>query len=228
MVRVGRAADHGGMTRLKPLVLAFLTVSVLGACATPGDPGREPFAAPSGAPAVEPADTPATGAPAATGELIGQGTVLQSGAAPPQFCLSAVLESYPPQCSGPEIANWNWEQADQWETASGVTWGAYALTGTWNGSVFTRTGAPIPLSLYDAMPFEDPLAGRQGAAGEQELERIRQEILAAHQGYALAAGVERGFATVTVVYDDGSFQARMDGEYGTGVVVVLSALRPAG
>ncbi|MFJ6002269.1 hypothetical protein [Arthrobacter sp. NPDC092385] len=216
------------MTPLKPLALASivsLAVLVLGACATPGDPGSEPVPEPG---VVGSADPLATGAPAATGEVIGQGTVLQAGTAPPQFCLGGVMESYPPQCSGPGIVNWDWEQADQWETASGVTWGAYALTGTWDGRDFTRTGAPIPLSLYDAMPFEDPLAGRQGTTDEQELERIQQDIVAGHDGYVLTAGAERGFATVTVVYDDGSFQARMDGEYGAGVVVVLSALRPTG
>ena len=217
------------MTPLKPLALAFLAVLVLGACATPGDPGSEPVTAPGGAPGVvASADHLATGAPAATGHVTGQGTVLQAGAAPPQFCLGGVMESYPPQCSGPEIVDWDWDQADQWETASGVTWGAYVLTGTWDGSVFTRTAAPIPLSLYDAMPFEDPLEGRQGTTDEQQLERIQQDIVTGHQGYVLMSGAERGFATVTVVYDDGSFQTRINDEYGPGVVVVLSALRPAG
>ncbi|MBG6226258.1 hypothetical protein IWX63_002845 [Arthrobacter sp. CAN_A2] len=110
--------------------------------------------------------------------------------------------------------------------ASGVTWGTYAVTGTWDGATFTPTMAPIPLSLYDAMPFEDPLAGRQGSTPAQELERILQDVFFGFGDYPVSAGVESGFVAVTVVYDDGSFQSLMNAEYGPDVVVVLSALRP--
>ncbi|WP_104167679.1 hypothetical protein [Arthrobacter sp. SX1312] len=157
---------------------------------------------------------------------MGQGTVLQAGDALPGFCLGGVRESYPPQCTGPDIVGWDWDLAPQAETASGVTWGTYAVTGTWDGTVFTPTMTPIPLSLYDAMPFEDPLAGRQGSTALQELDRIRQAVYIGFGDYPVSAGVESGFVVVTVVYDDGSFQALMDAEYGPDVVVVLSALRP--
>ncbi|MHA7284355.1 hypothetical protein [Arthrobacter sp. TMS2-4] len=116
--------------------------------------------------------------------------------------------------------------AQQRETASGVTWGTYAVTGTWDGIAFTPTTVPIPLSLYDAMPFEDPLANRQGSGNPQELERILQDIFVGFGDYPVSGSVDRGFAVVTVVYDDGSFQALMDARYGPDVVVVLSALRP--
>jgi hypothetical protein len=205
-----------------------LTAVLLTACASPGNPGDA--AGQSGTSgAVEPPAVAATGAPAADGELLGQGTVLQIGDGPPQFCLGGVMESYPPQCAGPRIDDWDWALAGQSETASGVTWGAYAVTGTWDGTVFTRTGEPIPLSLYDAPPFEDPRlaeAGR-GPASRQELERIQQEIFSgAGKDLLLSGGPGDGYLAVTVVYDDGSLQARMDAEYGAGVVVVLSALRP--
>ncbi|RJT77792.1 hypothetical protein D6T63_14695 [Arthrobacter cheniae] len=210
--------------------IVALTAVLLAACATPGDPGGEPDATPGVSPAASPSQTPAApagefSAPAADGVMIGQGTVLQVGGAAPQFCLGGIAESYPPQCTGPEIADWDWAQAQQSETASDVTWGAYAATGTWNGTVFTRTGVPIPLALYDTVPLEDPLAGRQGSTGRQDLDRILQEIGVGEQ--LVASGVRSGFVTVTVVYDDGSIQAHMDAEYGPDVVVVLSALRSA-
>ncbi|WP_104181605.1 hypothetical protein [Arthrobacter sp. B0490] len=200
-------------------------VAILTACATPGSPGVAPGDAPR---AADPTGAYAADAPAADGEVIGQGTVLQSGDAPPEFCLGGVMESYPPQCSGPPILNWDWEPAGGFETASGVTWGAYAVTGTWDGRAFTRTGVPVPLALYDAMPFDDPLAGRQGATAPHDLERIQQEVYPGLEGSALTAGIDRGFVVVTVVYDDGTVQARMDARYGADVVVVLSALRPHG
>jgi hypothetical protein len=36
-------------------------------------------------------------------------TVLQEGDGPPELCLGGVAESFPPQCGGPEIAGWDWE-----------------------------------------------------------------------------------------------------------------------
>jgi hypothetical protein len=227
---VPRGVDHGCMTWPARPGLAALAAVVLAACATPGNPGAEPVPAPGPDPsAVEPASASAPAARAVEGELIGQGTVLQVGDALPRFCLGGVMESYPPQCSGPGIAGWDWSLAEQSETASGVTWGAYAVTGTWDGAVFTRTGEPIPLSLYDTMPVEDPrlAEGRRGPASAQELDRIQQEIFSgAGDDLPLSGEVRDGYLTVTVVYDDGSLQARWDADYGVGVVVVLSALRP--
>lgn len=212
------------MTRPAHLGIAAFAAVLLISCATPGDPGGEPTAGAAGA--VDPAGVTVPGAPAAPGEVVGQGTVLQVGDTTPRFCLGGVMESYPPQCSGPPIVSWDWATAEQAQTASGVTWGAYAVTGTWDGTVFTRTGAAIPLALYDAMPFEDPLAGRQGATNPSELDRIQQEVYAGHEGRVVTAGTRNGFVTITVVYDDGTFQSRMDAEYGSDVVVVESALRP--
>lgn len=221
------------LTRLGTVALvAFLT-----ACGSPGNPaaGRTAADGASDRPVTPTASQPsatgdtgnAVGPPAAPGEVIGQGTVVQVGDAPPQFCLGGVAESYPPQCGGgPEVAAWDWATTEQWESASGVTWGAYAVTGTWDGAVLTSTQAPVPLSLYDAMPFEDPLEGRQGTTGVSDLERIQREIFTAgNPDLPLTAGVERGFVSVLVVYDDGSIQERMDALHGPDVVVVRSALR---
>lgn len=233
-----RVVDHGCMTRsvhVGVLVLAAVLLSGCGADggagAVVGGPATSPGATTGPSDPADPSTSPvpapaAFAPPPADGPVAGQGTVLQIGDAPPQLCLGGVAESYPPQCSGPEVAGWDWGLAQQAETASGVTWGAYAVTGTWDGSVFTRTGIPVPLSLYDALPFEDPLAGRQGTTDQQELDRILTEVYAGHEGYAVTAGVDRGFVSLMVVYDDGSFQARMDAEYGSDVVVVQSALRP--
>ena len=223
------------MTRLTRLGMAALVV-FLTACATPGNPAGDRTAADGGDgdPAAPTASQPssdavpgtAVGSPAAPGEVTGQGTVLQVGDAPPQLCLGGVAESYPPQCGGPEVAGWDWAAAEQWESASDVTWGAYAVTGTWDGAVFTSTRPPLPLSLYDAMPFDDPLEGRQGTTDTLRLERIQGEIFGAgNPDLPLTGGVDRGFVTVTVVYDDGSIQARMDAQYGPDVVIIRSALR---
>ena len=89
---------------------------------------------------------PAAAAPSGTG--VGDG---------PEMCLGGVAESYPPQCGGAALADFEWGDVG-FEEASGVTWGSYALTGTYDGTTFTVTDA-IPAALYDAMaePEQDPL-----------------------------------------------------------------------
>jgi hypothetical protein len=76
----------------------------------------------------------------------------------PEMCLGGVAESYPPQCGGPALADFDWGDVGA-EQANGVTWGQYALTGTYDGSTFTVTDA-IPAALYDVMaePEQEPLA----------------------------------------------------------------------
>jgi hypothetical protein len=117
--------------------------------------------------AVDPA-TGSAAADAASGEAprpVPDGEVRTSGLVMviddgdgPELCLGAVAESYPPQCGGPALADFDWGDVGS-EEASGVRWGSYALTGTFDGSAFTVTDA-IPAALYDTMaePEQQPLA----------------------------------------------------------------------
>lgn len=113
-----------------------------------GDPAGS-AAAPSGQ-----APTPVPDGEVRTRGLV---TVLDDGAGP-ELCLGAVAESYPPQCGGPALEDFDFGDVGA-EQAAGVTWGQYALTGTFDGTTFTVTDA-IPAALYDAMaePEQDPLA----------------------------------------------------------------------
>jgi hypothetical protein len=175
---------------------------------------------------INPPMPPAT-IPAA-GEVLGQGTVLQLDGEPAEFCLGAVAESYPPQCSGPEIVGWDWATVDGAESASSVTWGTYAVQGTWDGERMTVTQPPIMLALYDPMmvpdPFRDP--ANAGDTAEAELLRIQAEVHELDSLNSLYSGVENGYLFVSVIYDDGQVQDYFDELYGPDVVVVESALRP--
>lgn len=146
---------------------------------------------------------------------------------PPQLCLGAVAESYPPQCSGPELLNWDWLAVEQSETAAGVTWGSYAVQGTWDGTTFTRTGEPIPLSLYDPVADLDPRMdpANPGMGEQAELEQLQLELFEADQ-LTLTSSVFNGYLFVSVVYDDGTLQERYDRQYGPDLIAVQSALRP--
>ncbi len=97
--------------------------------------------------------------PPPDGEVVGVGTVMDLGQGDdPQLCLGAIAESYPPQCSGIPITNWDWAPVKDTSEASGTTrWGSYAVTGTYDGETFTVTQEPVSSALYDpAAPTDDP------------------------------------------------------------------------
>jgi hypothetical protein len=134
---------------------AVLTVvGALAACST--DEGTRAVdgagsdASASDAPAVE-APSPVPDGEVRTSGLV---TVLDNGEGP-QLCLGVVAQSYPPQCGGPQLEDFDFGDVGA-ETAAGVTWGQYALTGTFDGTTFTVTDA-IPAALYDTM--KEPEAG---------------------------------------------------------------------
>lgn len=195
-----------------------LAVVALTGCAVADEPGGPP-----------PAGEDVLPNPVTDDELMGQGTVLQRGEDAAIFCLGSVAESYPPQCTGPELLGWDWASVEQHETAGGTTWGTYAVRGTWDGVAFTKTGDAIPLSLYDPMADIDPRTDEKnrGSTDEAELQRVVDDMLETYDmPPILSYWVENGYAWIAVIYDNGPIQAYLDEKYGAGVVAVASALRP--
>ncbi len=204
--------------RLLPgsLVAAAVLLSAAGCGSGPGSPAGTP-------PAIVGSIAP--GLP--DGEVTAQGTVLDTGDGA-QLCLGAIAESYPPQCSGIPLREWSWEGVDGAESASGVTWGAYAVQGVYDGETFAVTQPPVMLALYDPMVPDDPTNGEPGPAGDAELLEVqarRHEELGAD---ALESFPRDGRLWVRVVWDDGTLQDAADGAYGDGVVVIRSALHEVG
>ena len=213
------------------LLLAAVTVGLLAlaGCVASDTPGP-------GSPAT-PGQFPR---PAAAGEVLAQATVLQKDGEEPQLCLGGVADSYPPLCGGPPILGWDWATVDQSETASGVTWGSYAITGTWDATAFTVTQPPVPLSLYDPLAQIDPRLDEAtpGPSEESTLLDLQDELNAADYSPATASDwsempilsnwTQNGYLWVSVIYDDGSIQRFFDDQFGAGVVAVQSALQDAG
>lgn len=192
-----------------------MTLLALSACATPTPTADD---SPSPTPSLLPSPT--------EGEVLGQGTVLQVDDAPPQFCLGAVAESYPPQCSGPELIGWDWDAVDGDESASGVTWGTYAVWGAWDGERLTVTSS-VMLALYDPMPFVDPFVdpANAGTSNEADLLAIQELLPGQAPVEVLSSWPENGYLFVQVVYDDGTGQAWADSRFGPNVVLIRPALR---
>ena len=122
----------------------------------------------------------------------GLATVLDDGDGP-ELCLGPVAESYPPQCGGIALADFDFGDVGA-EQAAGVTWGTYALTGTYDGTTFTVTRS-IPAALYDtvvppqgeplAAACTDPEAPDPSRATSQDLDAVLNAA-SALPGYALA------------------------------------------
>ena len=178
-------------TSLLPLALVATALS-LGACSTE-DEMRAVDPAGSGEPsssATAPgaAPTPVPDGPVRTRDLV---TVLDPGTGP-ELCLGAVAESYPPQCGGPAVEGFEWGDVG-FEEASGVRWGSYAVTGTFDGTTFTATDA-VPAALYDPMaqPPEEALGAACEAPATTDPARTTPEDLDATLA---AASALPGYAT---------------------------------
>lgn len=159
--------------------------------------------------------------------MIGGGTVIETDGSV-ELCLGPVMESFPPQCAGIPVKGWSWDGLDGAESSGSVTWGAFAVTGTYDGEEFTVVAEPMSLALFDPMAWPDPTGGRTGATDDETLSGIQDELagrLGDDGAHYLSSSIERGYLWVDVVWDDGTLQKAADAEFGEDVVVIRPALR---
>jgi hypothetical protein len=64
-------------------------------------------------------------------------TVLENEHHGPELCV-AVRDSYPPQCDGPDVSGWTWDNVTH-QSAVRTRWGGYLITGTFDGRTFKLT-----------------------------------------------------------------------------------------
>jgi len=74
----------------------------------------------------------------------------------PVICLGAVLDSYPPQCTGgPAVLGWDWADWDgAFESAASTRWGDFTVSGRFDPDAYTFTATEIA-------PW-DPMTAPQG------------------------------------------------------------------
>jgi len=199
---------------MKTLVAVILTTLLLAACGESGDDIR-----------VDPEPYPPrpTAPPAPTGEVHTGLVYVMDKAGSPEVCLGSVAESWPPQCSGPALAGWDWAEHPEHEEQGSSTWGSFAITGSWDGATLTAESA-VSGALYDpaAIP-ERPQPTGAASLTQTERDAIAQELEEALPGYLASHATESG-VLADVVYDDGSLQSWADQTYGADVVQINSAL----
>ena len=209
---------------MKMLLALGALLLTLAAC---GDDEGADVATDSGGASTSDRDpAPPTGVPAAPGQVRSRAlaTVMDTGDGA-ELCLGPVAESYPPQCGGPAITNWDWdEQRGMFEQQGDVRWGTFAVTGTWDGTAFTVSNV-IPGPLYDPGP-EEPLELPEPSKdlGADELDAIATDLGSSLPGAQGAYADDAGHVLVDVLYDDDNLQEYVDAKYGAGVVVVTGAL----
>ena len=159
------------------------------------------------------------------GDVLVQGTVMDKAGAV-SLCVGPIAQSYPPQCAGIPLEGWDWGAADGFETAGDSTWGAYAVTGTFDGETITSSAPPIPLALFDPMLPDDPTGGEPGHTSEAELLTIQQTAQDRLDDGVQSSFVENGYVRLQVLWDDGTYQDAADAEFGDKVVIVESLMRP--
>ncbi|MFC3689943.1 hypothetical protein [Aquipuribacter hungaricus] len=205
---------------------------------------------------------PVTAAPAGAGSdlvpegydgaFVTEGLVLDEPGVGPQLCVDVVLESNPPQCGGPDLVGWDWDAvpARSYETGSGVRFGTYRLTGTFDGDRLTLTrtaevqGADGPGGVPggDGGPAGDggPVPDGAGAVSpdgrdadalrrlQVELERD-QQLRGDVDGFLWAAtDLDRAVVVVQVLVAEQAEQDELDAAYGPGAVDLRGLLRPVG
>ena len=169
-----------------------------------------------------------TAPPAAPGDVRSRGliTVMDKDVTDDvvELCLGAIAESYPPQCGGPRITNWDWDAHQGFDEQGDVRWGTFAVTGTWDGEEFTVTDA-VPGAVYDPMAEEPPTYPEPSTHyDEGRLIELAEELTGVPGVLGAYGDATSGHVLVDVNYDDGSYQDYADDAYGEGVVVVTGAL----
>lgn len=62
--------------------------------------------------------------------------------AQPELCTGPIAESYPPQCGGPVISNWDWaDHKGEYDQVGEVRWGEFVVEGHYEGDEFVVTSA---------------------------------------------------------------------------------------
>ncbi len=146
-VRASRRTRRRPLVAIGALATAAAVVAAVAVVANRGDDGTDINA---GASTTRPASGPT--------EYGGNITVLESPQHGPQLC-TAVEDSLPPQCGGPDVVGWDWDAVDTEESANGTTWGSFYVVGTWVDGVFTMTRpatAPVPMPNDRDIDFTTP------------------------------------------------------------------------
>ena len=153
-------------------------------------------------------------------------TVLQESARP-ELCVGLVRTSLPPQCGGPPIVNWDWDDVDWEESANGVIWGDYEVVGRYDGKRFAVVDVEPDEGKYRVEPEPAPPEPERGYS-HRELRSIQlegAEILDRFGAEMVTSSVVDDHVEYGVVIATDEMRDAFAQEYGKGAVVLVPAMR---
>lgn len=113
-----------------------------------------------------------------------QATVLANGEHGPQICRT-LAESMPPQCAGPDVVGWDWDDVRAHRARDTTYTDPLELVGTWDGRRFTLAEKPRPAdgaaepgagADFDTPCTELKDGGKDpGASGDADHQRVLRE-----------------------------------------------------
>lgn len=112
---------------------------------------------------ADPAPSPGPRSGSGSDGLIeGDVFVLEDREHGPELCLGVVQESLPLRCGGVPVRGWDWDLVPGEESRSGVSWGGFHVTGTYDGASFivsevtaSRAGVPDDHEIGTPCPIPD-------------------------------------------------------------------------
>ena len=217
---------HMTLQRLIPVAAVF----ALAACGQGADSGG------AGADSGEPASSETqSGDGTQPDEVVYEGalTVLQGIERDAAELCAVVAESYPPQCEGLPVTGWDWEAVDH-EEASGVRWGSYIVTGTFDGKSLVLTEDPVStedvdMADYPNLQYTEPDIGDPAEdLSVEELQAIADELVAAFPGYVNGgwADEQNGVALVDTLLVTPELEAYAAEHYPEDTVAFSAMLKP--
>lgn len=177
-------------------MLALLLATALSGCGDATSGGAEPGPSAASPTVMLPADGP----------VQARATVLDDGHGP-ILCLGGVAMSLPPQCAGPEVLGWAWDDHPDHDAAGGVRWGEYTMVGTWDGTSFLPSD--VRPTTPDDWPQEDIGALFATRCDEPEAGWIPVDPATTTRGALSAAHrVAEGLADYALSWGDQSINPR--------------------
>lgn len=160
-------------------------------------------------------------------------TVLQGTERDSAGLCAVVAESYPPQCEGLPVTGWEWDAVPH-EEASGVRWGTYIVTGTFDGKAFTLTEEALPvdevdMADYPHLEYTEPEFGDPAEdLSAAELDAIATELADRFPAIVFGgyADEEHGAAVVDTLLVSAELEAYAAEHFPEDTVVFTSVLKP--
>ncbi len=211
---------HMTVQRFIPIAAVF-ALAACGQGAGSGDSGSGDVGSPPGG--------------GTTDSVLYQGalTVLQDAEGEvPELC-GVVAESYPPQCAGLPVSGWDWDSVEH-EEASGVRWGSFLVTGSFDGESLVLTEEPVPTAEIDMADYPD-LQYTEPEIGEpaedlsvEELQAIADELVAEFPVYVVGgwADEQNGVALVDALLVTPELEAYVQERFPEGTVAFSQMLKP--